>query len=151
MMREKISEAYKTAMKAKDQKAVSTIRLIQAALKDRDIAARGKGVSDGIGDDEIQEMLLKMVRQRKDSIDLYEQGGRLELAQQEQAEIEVINAFLPKQMDESEISVAVDQVMKDMGATGLKDIGPCMAELKKRHAGSMDFSRASAMVKDKLG
>ncbi len=150
MLREQISEAYKKAMKAKDQKSVSTIRLIQAALKDRDIAARGKGISDGISESEIQEMLTKMVRQRKDSIDLYEQGGRLELAQQEQAEIDVIANFLPKQMSEDDVASAVESIIGELNAQGLKDIGPCMAELKKRHAGSMDFSKASAMVKQKL-
>lgn len=151
MLRDAISAAYKDAMRAKDQRSVSTLRLIQAALKDRDIAARGRGVTEGVDDAEITEMLAKMVKQRRESIALYEQGGRLELAEQEQEEIAVIERFLPQQLTDEEASAAIDAAIAETGAAGLKDMGKCMAALKAKHAGVMDFAKAGAAVKAKLG
>jgi uncharacterized protein YqeY len=151
MLRTELNEALKTAMKARDQRAVSTVRLILAALKDRDIAARTKGVTDGIGEDEIIEMLHKMVRQRRESIELYEKGGRLELAQQEQEEIGVIERYLPKQMNEAEMADAVTAAIGETGASSVKDMGKIMGLLKQRFAGRMDFAKAGQLVKQKLG
>lgn len=151
MLRDAISAAYKDAMRAKDQRSVSTLRLIQAALKDRDIAARGRGATDGVDDGEITEMLAKMVKQRRESIALYEQGGRLELAEQEQEEIGVIERFLPQQLSADETAAAIDAAIAETGAEGLKDMGKCMAALKAKHAGVMDFAKAGAAVKAKLG
>ena len=151
MLRQQFNEALKSAMLAKDSRTVSTVRLIVAALKDRDIAARGRGVTDGIGDDEILQMLSQMVKQRRESITLYEQGGRLDLAQQETEEIDIINRFLPKQMSEAEMTAAVKTVIAEIGASNLKDMGRTMAVLKERFAGSMDFTKASLIVKGQLG
>jgi uncharacterized protein YqeY len=151
MLRQRLNDALKEAMLAKDSRTVSTVRLILAALKDRDIAARGRGVPDGITDDEILVMLQSMVKQRRESISLYEQGGRLELAQQEAEEIAIINRFMPQQLSDAEVAEAVRTVMTDLGATGLKDMGKVMAALKERYAGQMDFAKASAVVKGQLG
>ncbi|CAA7618316.1 GatB/YqeY domain-containing protein [Magnetospirillum sp. UT-4] len=151
MLRQQLNDALKTAMLAKDTRAVSTVRLILAALKDRDIAARGRGVTDGIGEDEILSMLQSMIKQRRESISLYEQGGRLELAQQEADEITIIERFLPKQMSEAETDQAVRDVIAEIGAGGIKDMGRVMAALKERFAGSMDFTKASGMAKKALG
>ncbi len=151
MLRAQLNDDLKTAMKARDQRTVSTVRLILAALKDRDIAARGRGVSDGIDEAEIVEMLRKMVRQRHESIGLYEQGNRLELAQQEREEIGVIERFLPKQMDEAAMRAAVDAAVAELGGSSLKDMGKIMAALKERHAGGLDMAKAGQMVKQKLG
>lgn len=151
MLRPQLNDALKTAMLAKDGKVVSTVRLILAALKDRDIAARSRGVTDGIGDDEIMQMLQSMIKQRRESISLYEQGGRLELAQQEADEITIIERFLPKQMDEAETAEAVAAVIAEIGAGGIKDMGRVMAALKERFAGRMDFTKASAVTKKALG
>lgn len=151
MLRQQLNDKLKTAMLAKDARMVSTVRLILAALKDRDIAARSRGVMDGIGDDEILSMLQSMIKQRRESIALYEQGGRLELAQQEQDEITIIETFLPKQMDDGETLEAVRAVIAEIGATGIKDMGKVMAALKERFAGRMDFTKASATTKRELG
>jgi hypothetical protein len=150
MLRAQLSEGLKSAMKARQERAVSTIRLILAALKDRDIAARGKGNYDGISDDEIRQMLQNMIRQRNESIALYEQGGRLELAQQERDEIQIIESFLPQQLGQAEIERAARSVIADVGATCIKDMGKTMAALKQRYAGQMDFSKASTVVKTLL-
>lgn len=150
MLRERLNDALKSAMLAKDSRTVSTVRLILAALKDRDIAARSRGVTDGITDDEILQMLQSMMKQRRESISLYEQGGRLELAQQEQEEIVIIEQFLPKQLDEAEMQAAIDEVVAELGASGLKDMGRTMAALKERYAGTMDFTKASGLVKARL-
>ncbi len=149
-MREELNQALKDAMRAKDSNAVATLRLILAALKDRDIAARTKGQPDGITDDEVLMMLQTMVKQRRESITMYEQGGRLELAEQEAAEIEVIERFLPKQLSEEEMGEAIDGLVKELGASSLKEMGNVMGELRTRFAGRMDFGKASAMVKQKL-
>ena len=150
MLRTRLSDALKTAMKGKDAPTVSTLRLIMAALKDRDIAARGKGNKDGIPEEEILGLLQSMIKQRRDSIALYEKGGRMELAQQEAEEIGIIEEYLPQQMSDDDIAAAIDAVIEDAGAATLKDMGKVMAGLKEKHAGSMDFSMASAMVKERL-
>lgn len=147
MMRERMNAELKAAMKAKEKRAVGTIRLILAALKDRDIAARTKGQGDGIDDAEILQMLQTMIKQRRDSIEHYEAGGRLELAQQEQEEIEIIESFLPSQFDDAEIEAAVRATIGEIGATGIKDMGRTMAALRERYAGQMDFGKASGVAK----
>lgn len=150
MLRQQLNEAFKDAMRAKDQRAVATIRLIMAALKDRDIAARGRGITDGIDETELLSMLQTMVKQRREAIELYEQGGRLELAQQEQEEIGVIERFMPKQFDEAETRAAIADLVTELGAATIKDMGRVMAELRARYAGRMDFTKASALVREKL-
>ncbi|ABC23681.1 GatB/YqeY domain-containing protein [Rhodospirillum rubrum] len=150
MLRAQLNDAMKAAMRAKDQRALSTVRLILAALKDRDICARGKGNMEGIADEEVLQMLQSMIKQRRESISMYEQGGRLELAQQEQEEIEVIERFLPAQMDEAAMAAAVEATITALGAQGIKDMGRVMAALKERFGGQMDFARAGALAKAKL-
>lgn len=149
-LRVEIGEALKAALKAQDKNRLSTLRLIQAAIKDRDIASRTDGPDAGVSDDQVLEVLTKMIKQRRDSVALYEQGGRLELAQKELDEIAVIEGFMPAQMNEAEIKAAVQAVVADLGATGLKDMGKVMAELKSRHAGQMDFGKAGGVVKGLL-
>lgn len=151
MLRQQLNDALKTAMLAKDARKVSTVRLILAALKDRDIAARPKGQADGIGEDEIRQMLQSMMKQRRESITMYEQGNRPELAKQEAEEIAIIEAFLPRQFGEAEILAAVQAAIAETGAGGIKDMGRVMAVLKERHAGQMDFTKASAVTKAQLG
>ncbi len=150
MLRTQLNDELKVAMKARDSCAVSTIRLILAALKDRDIAARGQGSGDKISDDQILEVLQKMVRQRKDSIEMYAKGGRADLVDREKREIEVIEMFLPKPLDESEVHAAVEELIAELGAETIKQMGQVMAELKRRYPGRMDFSKASALVKERL-
>ena len=150
MLRERLHEELKAAMKAKEVRAVSTLRLSLAALKDRDIAARGKGNPDGIDEDEILQMLHTMVKQRREGITLYEKGGREDLAKQESEEIAIIERFLPSQMSDREIARAVAAIIKELKAGSLKDMGPTMAELRKRYAGQMDFAKASQLAKEKL-
>lgn len=154
-MRDRIQQATKDAMKAGDKRRLSTLRLVTAAIKDRDIAARvdEKGHSTGrdrIDDGEILQLLQKMIRQRRDSIEVYTQGGRPELADQEAAEIQIIEEFLPKQMSEAEVKTAAAKAIADLGAAGLKDMGKVMGVLKERHPGVMDFGKASALVKELL-
>ncbi|MCH8918866.1 MAG: GatB/YqeY domain-containing protein [Alphaproteobacteria bacterium] len=152
MLRQEISEALKTAMKAKDRRATSTLRLILAALKDREIAARGEGDDDSpIADDAILDMLQKMIRQRHDSIAYFEKGNRPDLVAQESEEIVIINRFLPKQMDEAEITQAIGAVVEELGATTIKDMGRIMGALKERYAGRMDFAKAAQRAKVRLG
>jgi len=151
MLRTRLSDELKVAMKAKDSCRTSTLRLILAALKDRDIAARGKGNADGIDDDEILSMFQTMVKQRKESITMYEKGGREELAAREAEEIKVIQDFLPSQLSEEETAAAVGEIISETDAAGLKDMGRTMAELRSRYAGRMDFSVASDIVKAQLG
>jgi len=150
MLRTQLTDALKAAMKARQERAVSTLRLILAALKDRDIAARSRGVDDGISEDEIRQMLQNMIRQRREAITMYEQGGRCELAQQEAEEIAIIEGFLPRQLSEAEIAQAIKAVIAETGAKGIKDMGRAMGILKARYAGQMDFGKASAMVKGLL-
>ena len=150
MLREKFKEALKDAMKARNERATATLRLIQAALKDRDIAARSRGKMDGVDEAEILAMLQTMVKQRRDSIQHFEQGGRLELAQQEQEEIAIIESFLPKQMSEAEAEKAIKDLIAEIGAASIKDMGRTMAALRERYAGRMDFGKAGAVVKQAL-
>ncbi len=150
MMRDRLSDALKAAMKAKEAHKVSTLRLILAAIKDRDIALRGDGNADGLADDQVLDLLAKMIRQRRDSIKLYEQGERVDLAEREAEEISVITAFLPRQMSDDEIAAVVPEAIAEVGALGLKDMGRTMAALKSRYAGRMDFAKASALVKREL-
>jgi uncharacterized protein YqeY len=151
MLRNRLKEELAQALKAKDQRIVSTVRLILAALKDRDIAARTKGNMEGISDEELLQLLQSMVKQRRESIALYEKGGRLELAQQEADEIAVIERFLPRQLGEAEMIEAVKAAIAEVGAASLKDMGKVMAALKARYSGQMDFARASGVVKAQLG
>ncbi|NJO35951.1 MAG: GatB/YqeY domain-containing protein [Rhodospirillales bacterium] len=140
MLREKIDAALKSAMKARDEKVrVATLRLINAAIKDRDIAARGEDRCEGVSDDEILTILAKMVKQREDSSEAFEKGARPDLAEQEKAEIDVIRDFMPRQLTDAEIERAVDVVIKELGATSLKDMGRSMAALKERYAGANGF------------
>jgi len=150
MLRNSLKDALKVAQKAQDQRTTSTLRLIIAALKDRDIAARSKGVEDGIDEKEILSMLQTMIKQRHESIEHYEQGGRLELAEQERQEITIIEEFLPRQLSETEIAVAVAAVLEEISAAGLKDMGRAMATLKAQYAGQMDFGKASSIAKAQL-
>ncbi|MGE0748551.1 MAG: GatB/YqeY domain-containing protein [Rhodospirillales bacterium] len=151
MLRERLSEALKTAMKAREQRAVSTVRLILTAIKDRDIAARSKGNTEGISDQDIFAVLQTMIRQREESIRLYEQGGRLELAQQEADEIKIIEGFLPQALGEDEADAAIAATLEEIGAQGLRDMGRAMTTLRERYAGQMDFTKVSAKVREKLG
>lgn len=150
MLRQRLSEALKEAMKARDPRATSTTRMILAALKDRDIAERGKGNAEGLGEEQIQGMLQSMIKQRRESIALFEQGGRMELADQERAEIALIEGFLPQQMGEAEIQAVVKDVVAELGIASIKDMGRAMAALKERYAGRMDFAKASAALRQAL-
>lgn len=151
MLREKIDETLKTAMKAKDDKVrIATLRLMNAAIKDRDIAARGEDRCEGVSDEEILAILTKMVKQREESAAAFEKGCRPELAEQERAEIEVIREFLPRQLSDDEIQVAVKDVIDEYEAEGLKDMGRCMGALKERYNGAMDFGRAGKLMKESL-
>ncbi len=151
MLRENLNEALKGAMKAKNKRAVSTLRLILAAIKDRDIAARGKGNSEGISEDDILKVLQTMVRQRHESIKMYQQGGRQDLVDQEIEETGIIQTFLPEQMDAVAIAAAVGEAVSETGAAGLKEMGRVMAWLRERYAGRMDFAAASKAAKQRLG
>lgn len=148
-MRDTLAEQLKTALKAADKRRISTIRLIQAAIKDRDIANRGAG-KDLVNDEEILAILSKMVKQREESARIYEEGNRLDLAEQEREEIAIIRSFLPKQLDEAEVRQLCAKVVEDVGADGLRDMGKCMNVLKERYPGQMDFSKASGVVKSLL-
>ena len=151
MLREGFTERLKDAMRARDSRTVSAVRLIIAALKDRDIAARGTGNTAGIDDSDILRLLQGMVKQRRESIALYRQGNRPELAAKEEAEIAVIESFLPKQMSEEEVAAATKAAIAETGATGVKDMGKVMAALRERHAGVIDMAKAGAVVKQLLG
>ena len=149
-MRERIAQAMKDALKSKDQATLSTIRLIVAALKDRDIAARSDNNHDGILDDEILSMLQTMIKQRNESAKMYEDGGRPELADAEKAEIVLIQQFLPEQLSKDDIEKAITEAIAQTNAASIKDMGKVMAHLKEQHTGQMDFSAASQMVKAAL-
>jgi uncharacterized protein YqeY len=151
MLRAKLNDALKDAMRAKDQRRVGTLRLILAALKDRDIAARKPDARDGIADAEIMSMLQAMVRQRQESIRLYEQGGRVDLVEQEKEEIAIIEGFLPQQMDDAAIAAAAKDAVAELGASSIRDMGKVIGHLKAKYAGQMDFGKASAAVKGLLG
>jgi uncharacterized protein YqeY len=149
-LRQKMTDAMKEAMKAKDAKRLATVRLMLAALKDRDIAARSETSRELLGDDEILSLLAKMIKQREESAAVYLQGGRPELADNEKAEIAIIREFMPKQMDEADAKAAIAAVVAELGATSVKDMGKVMGALKERYAGQMDFGRASGQVKEAL-
>ena len=152
MLRAKLNDALKEAMKAKKKRAVSTLRLILAALKDRDIAHRTQGAGDdGISEDEILKLLQSMIKQRRDSIEAYNAGGRKELADSEAEEIEIIKSFLPKQMADAEVVDAVRDIISHSGASSIKEMGQVMALLREKYAGRMDFGKASTLVKEELG
>jgi uncharacterized protein YqeY len=149
-LREQLTDAMKEAMKAKDARRLATVRLILAALKDRDIAARTETSRDLLGDDEILSLLAKMIKQRDESAIAFDAGNRPELAAGEREEIAIIRSFMPAQMDEAGVKAAAATVIADLGATSIKDMGKVMAAMKERYAGQMDFARASAIVKDSL-
>ncbi len=149
MLRDDINAALKNALKAQEKRRTSTLRLINAAIKDRDIEQRGHG-KDPLSDDEVRALLAKMVKQREESARIYDDGGRPELAEQEREEIGYIKAFLPQQLSEAETREAIAAVIAEIEATGIKDMGRTMGVLKERFAGAIDFSRASAWVKEAL-
>ncbi|MGZ8300248.1 MAG: GatB/YqeY domain-containing protein [Rhodoplanes sp.] len=149
MLRDDINAALKQAMKAHDERRVSTLRLVNSALKNADIEARGHGKGP-LTDEELLGLLQKMIKQRQESVELYEKGGRPELAQNEREEITIISAYLPQQMSEAEAEAAIAAVIKDVGAASMKDMGKVMTALKERHAGELDFSKASGTVKGLL-
>ena len=149
--REEFNTSLKEALKAKDQVAVSTIRLILAALKDRDISARGQGKADGVGDAEILSILQSMVKQRKESAKIYSDAGRHDLAEREEAEIVVLEKFLPQQIDAGEVSAIIEKLIAEVGAKDIKDMGKVMGVLKTKYAGQIDMAKAGGIVKEKLG
>ena len=149
--REEFNAALKDALKNKDQTVLSTVRLITAALKDRDIAARGQGKADGIDEAEILSMLQSMIKQRQESAKTYCDAGREELAEREEAEIEVIQRFLPAQLNDDEVGAAIDEIIAETGAADIKDMGKVMGALKSKYAGQVDMGKAGGLVKSKLG
>jgi uncharacterized protein YqeY len=148
--RDELATALKLAMVEKDQVALSTVRLITAALKDRDILARGNGNAQGITDAEILSLLQSMVKQRQESSQTYADAGRDDLAEREMLEIDVIKRFMPAQMNDDEMNAAIDNVVTETGAENIKDMGKVMAALKEKHAGQMDMAKAGGAVKKKL-
>ena len=149
MLRDQINNALKEAMKSKNERAVSTLRMVNSSLKNADIEARGVG-KPPLGDAELLPLLQKMIKQRQESVELYEKGGRADLVRQEQEEIAIISAYLPKQMSEPEMKAAIETAVKETGAAGMKDMGKVIGVLRSKYAGQMDMARASAMVKAKL-
>lgn len=150
MLRDDLTASMKDAMRAKETRKLSTIRLILAAIKEKDIELRGEDTSGRDDDAMVTDILSKMVKQRKDSIKAYEEGGRCELAEQERDEITIIQEFLPKQMSDDEIKAACEAIVAELGAEGLKDIGRCMGALKAKYPGQMDFAKASVTIKGLL-
>jgi uncharacterized protein len=150
MLRDDINNALKTAMKAQDQRRVSTLRMVNSTFKNADIEARGAGKGP-LGDDELNSLLAKMIKQRQESVELYDKGGRQDLAGQEREEIAIISSFLPQQMTDDEVKAAVDEAVKETGAASMKDMGRVMGALKQRYAGKMDFAKAGGLVKSRLG
>ena len=147
MIREEIKKQLIDAMKAGEKEKVDTLRLINATIKDKDIADRTKGNMDGISDEAILSVLQGMIKQRKESIDLYTKGGRSELASAEQKEVDIIQSFLPKQMEPDEVEKAIKEAITETGAAGMKDMGKVMGILRAKYAGKMDFSAASSQIK----
>ena len=150
MKRQELSDALKEAMKARDARATSTLRMVLAKIKDKDIEARSSGNYDGIDDTAVLAVLQGMVKQRRESVEMYKQGNRPDLVDQESAEIVLIERFLPAQLDADAAKSAVRALITEIGATGIKDMGKTMAALKERYAGQMDFTKASALVKEAL-
>ena len=150
MLRDKIKLKLNECLKDQDKKSISTLRLVLAAVKDRDIAARSNGNNSGISDDEIKLLLQTMIKQRKESADIYEKAGRLELLESENKEIEIISCFLPKQMTNVEISDAIEKIIKETNASSIKDMGSLMSKLKSDYAGRCDFSLVAKIAREKL-
>ena len=149
MLRDDINNAVKDAMKAKDERKLSTLRMVNSTIKNADIEARGAG-KDALADADILGLLQKLIKQRQESVELYDKGGRAELAEQERGEIAIISGFLPQQLSEAEAKEAIAGVIRETGAAGMKDMGKVIAALKARYAGRMDFAKASALVKSML-
>jgi uncharacterized protein YqeY len=149
MLREAINNAVKDAMRAKDERRLSTLRMVNSTIKNADIAARGEG-KPPLSDGDLLGVLQKMIKQRHESVELYDRGGRAELAAQEREEIAVIQAYLPKQMSEDDVKAAISGAIAETGAAGIKDMGKVIGALKAKYAGQMDFGKASAMVKAAL-
>jgi uncharacterized protein YqeY len=149
VLRDDINKALTEAMKAKNERAVSTLRMVNAALKNADIEARGSG-KPALGDAELLPLLQKMIKQRQESVLLYEKGNRADLVKQEQEEIAIIQGYLPKQMSEADMAAAIDAAVAETGAAGLKDMGKVIGALRGKYAGQMDMAKASALVKAKL-
>jgi uncharacterized protein len=149
VLRDDINKALTEAMKAKNERAVSTLRMVNSTLKNADIEARGTG-KPALGDAEVIVVLQKMIKQRQESVELYQKGGRADLVKQEQDEIAIISGYLPKQMSEAEMTAAIEAALKETGAAGMKDMGKVIGVLRAKHAGQMDMGRASAQVKAKL-
>jgi len=149
MLREQINDAVKAAMKSQDKLRLSTLRLVNAAIKNADIEARGAG-KDALADADILGLLQKLIKQRQESVELYDKGGRAELAEQERGEIAIISGFLPQQLSDAEAKEAIAGVIRETGAAGMKDMGKVIAALKARYAGRMDFAKASALGKSML-
>ena len=151
-MRDRVTAALKDAMKSKEADRLSTLRLINAAIKDKDIALRGTAdEAGGVSDADVLAIMGRMVKQRQESARAYEEGGRLELAEKELSEIKVIEEFLPKQLTEDEAENAVDAAIAEVGAESIRDMGKVMAALKAKYTGQMDFGKAGPMVKNRLG
>ena len=150
-MREIINEAVKDAMRSKDKLRLSTLRLINAAIKDKDIALRVEDRPDGVSLSEILQILGKMVKQRQESARAYEEGGRLELAEQELSEIKIVEEFLPRQLSDDDVAKAIQKIISSVGATSIRDMGKVMASLKEKYTGQMDFGKAGATIKKILG
>ena len=149
-LREKINIQFNTALKSRNKTLVSTLRLVLAAIKERDIANRTKDKKDAVNDDEIIKVLRKMKKQRQDSVDLYKKGGRQELSEIEEAEIKVIDSFLPKQLSDEETKKICKEIIKSLGASSLKDMGKIMGSLKQKYSDSIDFSKVNIIVKGLL-
>jgi uncharacterized protein YqeY len=148
-MRDEIAQALKTSIKAQDKRRTSTLRLVNAAIQDRDIANRGAGKGP-VSDDEILQILTKMIRQREESAEAFEKGSRLELAEQERQEITILREFMPRQLDDADVQRACREIVAEVGADGLRDMGRCMNALKEKFPGRMDFGKASGIVKGLL-
>jgi len=149
-LRDRVNQALKQAMRDKDASRLATLRLINAAIKDQEIAGRSADGATTVGDAEIMAILAKMTKQRNESVRAYEEGGRLDLAERERAEIEVIEEFLPRQLNEDEVAAAIDKAIADVGASSIRDMGKIMGKLKERHAGQMDFGAVGPQVKARL-
>jgi len=149
VLRDDINNALKEAMKAKNERAVSTLRMVNSTLKNADIEARGAG-KPALGDAEVLAVLQKMIKQRQESVELYQKGGREDLAVQEREEIAIISAYLPKQMSEDEVKAAIEAAVAETGAAGMKDMGKVIGVLRGKYAGQMDMAKASALVKARL-
>ena len=149
MLRDDINNAVKDAMKAKEERKLSTLRMVNSTLKNADIEARGQG-KPPLSDEELLSLLQKMIKQRQESVELYQKGGRADLVKQEQEEIAIISGYLPKQMSDDEVKAAIEAAVKETGAAGMKDMGKIIGVLRAKYAGQMDMAKASGMVKARL-